>query len=71
MSTRAELYADLTSLVDPFSCRPLIRLVSQDNLTALHFSARKGHLPVVNFLIKNGAYVHAVSKVTIMRSFSA
>ena len=28
---------------------------STDNWTSLHFAARKGHLPIVNFLLKNHA----------------
>mmetsp|Transcript_28746 Transcript_28746/g.56474 ORF Transcript_28746/g.56474 Transcript_28746/m.56474 type:complete len:332 (+) Transcript_28746:63-1058(+) len=33
-----------------------------DNWTALHFAARQGHLPVVNFLIKQSADIDAVNK---------
>jgi ankyrin repeat protein len=33
-----------------------------DNWTSLHFAARAGHLPVVNYLLKQGAALDAVTK---------
>lgn len=40
-----------------------ISTTSTDGWTALHFSARQGHLPLVNYLLKNSVDIDAVTKV--------